>query len=129
MAIGYLLASFNLLLKLIPESNRAAGISLNLTTTSIAATIAAMLAGIILSRADGIDIEIITVYRGAIVTSILGSLLAPLILLKVQEPKTNPQLNTINGAMRTLRQITANQGLVFLSNATFVARRKRKNSD
>ena len=129
MAIGYMLASFNLLLKLIPESNRAAGISLNLTTTSIAATIAAMLAGIILSRADGMDIDIVTVYRGAIVTSILCSLLAPLFLLKMKEPKTNPQLNTINGAMRTLRQITVNQGLTFLSNATFVARRKRKKSD
>jgi hypothetical protein len=75
------------------------------------------------------DINIITVYRGTMLTSILCSLLAPLILLKMQEPKTNPQLNAINGAMRTLRQVTVNQGLTFLSNATFVTRRKRKKSD
>ena len=126
MATGYLLASFNLLLKLIPENRRAAGISLNLATTSIAATTASMLAGIILSRADTFSIEVVTVYRIAILISGIGSLLAVTILLKMKEPKTNPALNTINGAMRTLRQITVNQGLTFLSNATFIARRKRK---
>jgi MFS family permease len=126
MAIGYLLASFNLLLKLIPDANRAAGISLNLALTSIAATSASMLAGIILSRANLFSLDIVTVYRVAILVAGLGSLLSVSILLKMKEPKTNPALNTINGAMRTLRQITVNQGLTFLSNATFIARRKRK---
>jgi MFS family permease len=126
MAIGYLLASFNLLLKLIPDDRRAAGISLNLATTSIAATSASMLAGVILSRADNWSLDIMTTYRIAILVAGLGSLLSVCILIKMKEPKTNPALNTINGAMRTLRQITVNQGLTFLSNATFIAKRKRK---
>ena len=88
-----------------------------------------MLAGIILSRAEHWSFDITNVYRSALLITILCSLLAPLILLKMKEPKTNPQLNTINGAMRTLRQLTVNQGLTFLSNATFVVKRKLKKSN
>ncbi|ADE55683.1 major facilitator superfamily MFS_1 [Coraliomargarita akajimensis DSM 45221] len=126
LATGYLVASFTLLLKLIPKSSRAAGISLNLTATSIAAAIAPILAGWIINYAGESGWDLVTTYRIALLAGSLGSLLSVLFLIGTKEPETNPTLNTITGAMRTLRYLTVNQGLAFLSSASFVARRKGK---
>ncbi|WP_269522471.1 MFS transporter [Coraliomargarita parva] len=125
MAIGYLLGSFNLLLKLIPKHSRTAGISLNLTVTSIAATIAPILIGWILNKAGQLDWNIPLTYRCLMAICLTGCLLSTLIIRGIKEPQTKPELNTIQGAMRTIRQLTVNQGLNFISNASFIVRRKR----
>ncbi len=128
LATGYMLASFNLILKLIPRKSRSAGISLNLTSVSIVATAAPILAGSLIKWAGNHDYNIPLTYRIAIFVGICGSLLSTCLLFGLKEPKTNPALNTVQGAMRTLRTLTVSQGLAFLSNANFIARRKRSES-
>jgi MFS family permease len=124
LATGYLLSTFNLILKLIPRTSRSAGISLNLTAVSVVATVGPILAGSLIKWAGASDFDLVLTYRVAIFVGICGSLASVLLLLGIQEPKTNPALNNVQGAMRTLRQLTVNQGLAFLSNTTFIARRK-----
>ncbi len=126
MATGYLLGSFTLLLKLIPKQGRTAGISLNLTATSIAAAIAPVLAGIILSKAQSFSWDIILTYRSVIAIGLAGCIGSAFILIGTHEPETHPTRNNIQGAMRTLRLLTVTQGLAFVSNATMVVRRRRK---
>jgi hypothetical protein len=126
MGTGYLLASFTLLLKLIPKTSRAAGISLNLTTTSVAAAIAPILAGIILSKAQDSGWEMFATYRTLIATGLACCMASVLILRGTKEPAACPTKNNIHGAMRTLRILTVNQGITFLSNATLVVRRKKR---
>ena len=126
LATGYMLASFNLILKLIPAKNRSAGISLNLTIISIIATAAPILAGSLISWAEGQNYNIISTYRIAIGISCFGALLACFFMFGMKEPKTNPATNNVYGAMRTLRSLTVTQGLTFLGNTNFIARRKKK---
>ena len=125
MGTGYLLASFSLLLKLVPKNTRAAGISLNLTASSITAGVAPILVGFLLQQAiiDGWDL--VLTYRILLFLVNAGGLLTVLILYRLPEPETVPDRNSINGAMRTLRYLMVNQGLGFLGNATFVVRRKK----
>jgi hypothetical protein len=125
MGAGYLVASFNLLLKLVPQDRRAAGISLNLTATSVAAALAPILVGFIIYTTTRMGLEIIHTYRVLFGVANTGGLLTVLILWRLPEPQTAPDRNTINGAMRTLRFLTVNQGLSFLSNATFVVRQRK----
>jgi hypothetical protein len=42
----------------------------------------------------------------------------------MREPETDPALNTIPGAMRTLRNLTVNQGVSFFSNSILIRRRR-----
>jgi hypothetical protein len=126
MVTGYVLATFTLILKLIPKKSRSAGISLNLTTTSIAGAIAPLIIGVLISKADDFGISTTMAYRTGMGCCILGGLLAILILFRMKEPDTDPTLNTVNGAMRTLRNLTVNQGVSFFSNSILVRRRKRR---
>lgn len=125
MATGNVLATFTLILKLIPKKSRSAGISLNLTATSIAGAIAPLLIGVLISNAAEYGISTTMAYRVGMGCCILGGLLAILILFRMKEPETDPTLNTINGAMRTLRNLTVNQGVSFFSNSVLVRMRKR----
>jgi MFS family permease len=126
LATGYMLASFNLILKLIPAKSRSAGISLNLTIVSIVAATAPILAGSLINWAETHNANVVATYRIALAASAVGALLSCLFMVGLKEPATNPSLNTIYGAMRTLRSLTVTQGLTFLSNTTFIARRKKK---
>ena len=125
MGTGYLVASFNLLLKLVPPDRRAAGISLNLTATSVTAGLAPILVGLVVFLATRAGGDLIHTYRILFALANTGGLLTVLILWRLPEPQTAPDRNTIHGAMRTLRFLTVNQGLTFLSNATFVVRQRK----
>lgn len=124
-AAGYLLASFNLLLKLIPRRSRAAGVSINLAAASIAAAVSPVLTGFVLSHVDSWGWSSPTTYRGIILVGLLGTLLSLLLILRLAEPRTSPGRNRIPGAMRTLRQLTVSQGLAFFTNTQFIVRKKR----
>lgn len=126
MGTGYMLASFILLLKLVPAHNRSAGISLHLTLVSIFAAIAPVVAGWWLETSAGLEIPSWILYRGTLGVGLAGCVLSLLVLVGVHEPKTHPDRNTILGALRTLRQLSVNQGLAFWGNATFVVRRRRR---
>jgi len=125
MATGYVLATFTVILKLIPKKSRSAGISLNLTTTSIAGAIAPLIIGVLISNAADYNISTTMAYRIGMGSCILGGLLAILILFRMKEPDTDPTRNTVNGAMRTLRNLTVNQGVSLFSNSVLVRRRRR----
>ena len=124
MGTGYLVATFTLLLKLVPNNSRAAGISLNLTATSITAGLAPILVGFFIQFAASRGWDMIFAYRSLFGLFNAGGILTLLLLLKMPEPNTTADRNNIAGAMRTLRYLTVNQGATFLSNATFVVRRK-----
>lgn len=128
MGTGYLLASFSLLLKLVPKQSRSTGISLNLTATSIAAGIAPVLMGFFLHRVSGLGWDMVPAYQTIFFLINTGGLLTIFIIWKLPEPETMADRNNIPGAMRTLRYLTVNQGLGFLSNATFVVRRRTNGS-
>lgn len=121
---GFLLASFNLLLKLIPRSCRAAGISVNLTVTSLVAFIAPILAGGIIGWAESSGYNVDLSYRICFFVGLAGGLASLVILIGMKEPAIPATLNTIPGAMRTLRQQAVNTGLALFSNASFILRRK-----
>ncbi|WFB35650.1 MFS transporter [Kiritimatiellota bacterium B12222] len=122
---GYMLASFVLLLKLIPGNNRSAGISLNLTVVSIFATIAPMLAGWWLEKGVALEIGHWLLYRGSFAVGIIGGLLSILCLLGLKEPHIHPDRNRIPGALRTLKNLGVAQGLAFFSNDNFVVRKMK----
>lgn len=122
MGTGFMLANFILLLKLIPENNRSAGISLNMTLVSICAAVAPVLAGWWLDSSSTLEISPWVVYRGSLAVGFTGCLLSALLLLGLKEPKTHPDRNNIPGALRTLRQLSVNQGLAFFGNGNFVIR-------
>lgn len=124
MAAGFLLASFNMLLLLIPKGARAAGISVNLTMTSILTSLSAIFAGELLSWGERAGWEMDNLYRWAIAAALACCLSCVLIVWTMQEPKADPSRNTIPGAMRTLRQMTVNTGLAFFSNFTLQRRRR-----
>jgi hypothetical protein len=115
-ATAYFAASFNLLLKLVPPGTKLAGISLHLAVTSIAAAIAPILAGLLLTH----FIEAgsgLTAYRvGFAVKS--TALLAGLILLRgLREPQRSTR-TSLPGAFRTMRQLLAVQGASFFASLT-----------
>ncbi len=125
MGTGYVLATFTAILKLIPKKSRSAGISLNLTSTSIAGAVAPLIVGVLLSRVGEFGISTTLACRAGMTICLTGGLLSVLVLYRMREPETDPQLNTVNGAMRTLRQLTVNQGVSFFSNTVLVRRNKR----
>jgi MFS family permease len=124
MGTGYALASFILLLKLVPEGNRSAAVGMNMAATSLLAAAAPVIAGALLARSSALDLPQGTVYRSAIGAGLGLCLLATLLLWGIREPRTSAARNTIYGALRTLRQLAVQQGMTFFDNTVFVARRR-----
>jgi MFS family permease len=112
---AYFLGSFNLLLNLLPEKSKLAGISLNLAVTSVTAGVSPILAGMLLyyfiERLGG-GIE---VYRVGFAIKATAVLLGLVFLRGMREPKRSGRTE-IPGAFRTLRQLLAIQNLGFLAN-------------
>ena len=131
MASGVFLASFNLLLKLIPKNSRSAGISLNITVTSVAMTFGPILAGSILAHAKTQGWELISTYHISFALALTASLLSLLILVRIREPETSPELNKVNETLRSLRYLAITQAsIVFTSpRFLFLQRNKHKKKD
>ena len=112
VSVAYFAASFNFLLKLVPASAKVTGVSLHLALTSLAAAIAPILAGLLLTHFLDAGAGI-TVYRvGFVVKS--TAILAGLFLLRgLREPQRATQ-PSLTGAFRTIRQLVAAQGASFL---------------
>lgn len=114
---AYFLGSFNLLLNLLPEKFKLAGISLNLAVTSIAAGVAPILAGVLLYYFVEREGGGIGVYRVGFAVKSTAMLLGLFFLRGMQEPKRSRRTE-MPGAFRTLRQLLATQNLGFLANLT-----------
>lgn len=121
-SVGYLLGTFNLLLKLLPNRSRVAGTSLYLAVTSVTAGIAPIIAGAVLARFAG-DERLVVYDVGFAVkpTALLFGLLA---LRGFKEPKRSAQ-GGVPGAFRTLRHLIGVTGPGILANLTPLGRRRK----
>ncbi|MDF3129581.1 MFS transporter [Kiritimatiellaeota bacterium B1221] len=126
MGTGYMLANFLLLLKIIPQNNRSAGISLNLTVCSVCAAVAPVLAGGWLEKIMRAGADPWVLYRGSMAFAFTGCMAAILAVIGLKEPDVHPSRNSIPGALRTLRQLGVTQGLALFSNNNFVVRKMTK---
>lgn len=120
---GYLLGSFNLLLKLVPPEAKTAAISINVAVTSLAAAIAPILGGLILDHFWDRGIARLDGYHTMAIAHHILVLLSGIVLLKVAEPKSSP-LSQVVGAMRSYRQVFALLGMSFMLNYVFTKSRR-----
>ena len=123
---GFLLGSFNLLLKLVPPEAKTVAISLHVALTSLAAAIAPILGGSLLSLAWHLGYDKVQTYHTAVTVHFCLLLSTVLLLARVVEPKSS-SVSQVIGAMRSYRQVGALVGLSFLVNYTFTKRDRKKN--
>ena len=121
---GYLLGSFNLLLKLVPPEAKTAAISINVAVTSLAAAIAPIIGGVLLDHLWSRGIQKLDGYHAMAVVHHMLVLLSGIVLLKVAEPKSAP-LSQVVGAMRSTRQLFALLGMSFMVNYVFTKQREK----
>jgi MFS family permease len=123
ISAGFILGSFNLLLKLVPPEAKTMAISLNVAATSLAAAVSPMLGGALLDLAWAFGLDRLRTYHQVAIVHHTLVLLTVLVLARVVEPKAT-SLSQVVGAMRSYRQIGALLGLSFLGNYTFFRRRR-----
>jgi MFS family permease len=119
---GFILGSFNLLLRLVPPEAKTTAISMNVAATSLAAAVAPILGGFILQHAWSLGWGKLHVYHSMSIVHHSVVLLSGLVLLRVVEPNSAP-LGRVVGAMRSYRQILALLGMSFLVNYVFTKTR------
>ncbi len=122
---GFILGTFNLLLKLIPREAKTTAISLNVAITSATAAIAPIIGGLLLEQISRYGVDKLHTFQAMGFVHHTLILLSGLILFKITELKSS-SLNQVIGAMRSFRQIGALTGLTFFANYTFTRRKKRK---
>jgi MFS family permease len=122
---GFILGTFNLLLKLIPKEAKTTAISLQVAITSATAAIAPIIGGFLLEQASTSGVDKLKTFQAMGFVHHTLILLSGLILFKIAEQKSAP-LNQVIGAMRSFRQIGALTGLTFFANYTFTRRKRRK---
>lgn len=124
MAAGYVLGSFNLLLKLMPAQAKTAGVSIYLAITSLTAAVAPILGGQFFTWSASAGFDAMRTYHLSFLVQPTLCLLGCLILLKIHEPRS-ATVRDVVGAMRSVRQIGALLGLPFLANYTFLKNRRK----
>jgi MFS family permease len=126
LGTGYMLSMFVLLLNFIPSDNRSAAVSLNMAVASVFAAVAPVTAGFWMKYTASIGWDLGYTSRMSIGAGLLLGLLSTVILIGLHEPKTHADRNTILGALRTLRQLSVQQGLAFFGNGMFVVRKRKR---
>ncbi len=121
---GFVLGQFTILLRLIPARAKGLAIGFNLAITSLAAAIAPVAGGAILSRALLRWPDALAVYHTCFAFQPALALVGCLLLLKVHEPRAAP-LAEVFGAMRNIRTLSGVLGLDFLVNYVFYRPSKR----
>lgn len=120
---GFLLGSFNLLLKVVPPGAKTISISIHVAATALATAIAPIIGGSILDLFRALGFERLDVLHGVAVFHHTAVIATALALHRVTEPATT-SLRTVVGAMLSYRQIGALLGVSFLAQHTFVRRRR-----
>ncbi|MEI6197586.1 MAG: MFS transporter, partial [Verrucomicrobiota bacterium] len=115
---GFMQGVFGLLLKIIPPENKTVAISVNAAITSVPAAVAPIVAGALLDAAVHHGWNKLAVYQWAAAIHHTLVMLTVLILLRVEEPKSQP-LGQLVGAMRSYRQVASILGLSFLADYIF----------
>ena len=122
VSAGFILGSFNLLLKIMPPQAKTTGISIYLAATSLVSAIAPILGGQLFNWADIAGFDPLHTYHLSFLLQPTLCLASILILLRIHEPKS-ARVRDVVGAMRSARQIGAIFGLTFLVNYTFLRRK------
>ncbi len=121
---GFVLGQFTILLRLIPVEAKSLAIGLNLAVTSLAAAIAPIVGGMVLSWALRRWPDPIAVYHACFLVQPVVALAGCPLLLRVREPQASP-LTMVIGAMRNIRTLSGVLGLDFLVNYVFYRPPKR----
>lgn len=121
---GFVLGQFTMLLRLIPIEAKSLAIGFNLAVTSLAAAVAPVLGGAILSWALQRWPNALTVYHVCFVVQPIIATAGCVLLLKVHEPQAS-SLTMVFGAMRNIRTLSGVLGLDFLVNYVFYRPNKR----
>lgn len=114
---GVLLGSFNLVLKLVPKDMKTAGISLNLTVTSVAAALAPVLAGQLYDGVVAHGTAWHVVFRISFFLQASCIILGLLMLVKIREPESR-FIHAVSGAFRSLRLTMVSSGFLALANVS-----------
>ncbi|MGE9294347.1 MAG: MFS transporter [Puniceicoccales bacterium] len=128
VAAGFVLGSFNLLLKIIPPGAKTTAISLNLAATSIAAGSAPIFVGLLLDLGEDRGWSQVMMYRVGFVTAPVAILLSLIFLKRIREPSADSRYSTVWGAMRMVRQSMQSFGLATLGNITLIRHRRKNGS-
>jgi MFS family permease len=125
---GYVLGTFNLMLKVMPPKAKTTGISLFVAITSLVAAVAPILGGQIFTWSAAAGFDPLRTYHLSFVIQPVLCISAAIILLRINEPQS-ARVRDVIGAMRSTRQIGALFGLSFLVNYTFfkVGKKGREN--
>ena len=121
---GFVLGQFTILLRLIPLEAKSLAIGLNLAVTSLAAAIAPIVGGFVLSAALRHWHDPVAVYHACFLVQPILALAGCLLLLRVHEPQAS-SLTMVFGAMRNIRTLSGVLGLDFLVNYVFYRPPKR----
>lgn len=124
-SMGYFLALFNMVMKLIPKHLKTAGGSFNLAATSLAAAMAPVITGKVLQDIGTGGGELLPIYHAIFGIKSLAVYLGMILLLLVKEPNAGG-LSELSGAMRTMRQIMQVGPLAFFANLSPMGLRKRQ---
>lgn len=125
MGAGFILGQFTLMLKLVPPPAKNLAIGVNIAVTSLVAAIAPVIGGAVLTW--GIEArpdDPTTVYHLCFAAVPVLSLLAAVLLLRVQEPKAS-RFTSVVGAMRSVRTLSGIFGMSFFVNYVFYRPRRR----
>lgn len=122
---GFVLGQFTILLRLIPPEAKGLAIGFNLAITSLAAAIAPIIGGAVLSRALARWPDALDVYHVCFILQPALAIAGCILLLKVHEERARP-LTEVFGAMRNIRTLSGVLGLDFLVNYVFYRPQKDK---
>lgn len=119
MGAGFVLALFNLQLKIIPSQAKTLAISANLAITSLITAMGPIVGGEILEHLLRNDGRSIDVYHHVFLVLPITALLSCLLLTRVHE-RAASSLSTVVGAMRNIRTLGGVFGLSILVDYVFV---------
>jgi MFS family permease len=122
ISAGFLLGSFNLLLKLVPPGAKTISISIHVAATALATAIAPVIGGSILDLFRALDVDRLSVIHGVSIFHHTAVIATAIALHRVTEPQAT-RLRQVVGAMLSYRQIGALLGVSFLGQYTFLRRR------
>jgi MFS family permease len=123
---GFVLGMFTLMLKLVPPHAKALAIGVYVAVTSLAAAIAPIMGGGLISWGLARWAEHpFTVYHAAFAVLPILSLASIMMLLRIQEPQAS-RLTSVVGAMRNVRTLSGIFGLTFFTNFVFYRQRRKE---
>ncbi len=116
---GFVLALFNLQLKIIPPQAKTLAISVNLAITSLVTALGPIFGGEILGHLLSGNSPSLQIYHRVFLFTPIVGLLACLLLIRIHERAASP-LSSVVGAMRNVRTLGSVFGLTILVDYVFI---------